>query len=208
MGVKCRLHSTAVKLLIKAQHTCATESSDHVEDSCFRERKGDWLWYSPRGLLVEYVGDEQGSCPSKGKILRGEVQLLYISPESAIRNPTYRNMFLSHRYKEKLVALAVDEAHCVKTWGDEFRTVFGQVGELRPTGVNVIALTATATAETLTIVSQRLCMVNPVVVALPPYRDNIAYQIRTNVDLDAFTTSLCSELACKRLKFPKTIIYV
>ena len=117
----------------------------------------------------------------------------------------------NRRYKEKLVALAVDEAHCVKTWGDEFRTVFGQGGELRsliPTGVNVIALTATATAETLTIVSQRLCMVNPVVVALPPYRDNIAYQIRTNVDLDAFTTSLCSELACKRLKFPKTIIYV
>ena len=79
---------------------------------------------------------------------------------------------------------------------------------LIPTGVNVIALTATATAETLTIVSQRLCMVNPVIVALPPYRDNIAYQIRTNVDLDAFTTSFCCELACKRLKFPKTIIYV
>ena len=52
--------------------------------------------YSPKGLLVEYVGDEQGSCPSKGRILRGEVQLLYISPESAIRSPTYRNMFLSH----------------------------------------------------------------------------------------------------------------
>ena len=55
---------------------------------------------------------------------------MYISPESAIGNPTYSNMFLSSQYKEKLIAVAVDEAHCVKTWGDEFRTVFSQVGEL------------------------------------------------------------------------------
>ena len=87
-------------------------------------------------------------------------------------------MFLSPQYKEKLVALAVDEAHCVKSWGDDFRITFALIGELRsliPTGVNVIALTATATSETLSIVTQKLSLVKPTLVALPPYRENIAY---------------------------------
>lgn len=166
--------------------------------------------YSPRGLLVEFVSDEQSHCDKEG-ILRGEVQLLFISPERALLNPTYRNMFLSKPYKEKLVGLVVDEAHCVKTWGDEFRTAFSQIGEMRsliPTGVNIMALTATATTDTLRIVSNRLCMVNPVIIALPPYRDNITYQLWAKVDLDRFTDSLCSDLASKRLRFPKTIIYV
>ena len=88
-------------------------------------------------MLVEFVGGEQEHS-SKERILRGEVQLLFISPESAIGNRTYRAMFLSQQYKKNLVGLIVDEAHCVKMWGDELRTVFSQVGELRsliPAGV-------------------------------------------------------------------------
>ena len=75
--------------------------------------------YREKGLLVEFVGEES-NCHSKEKILRGEVQLVFISPESAIGNILYRSMFLSRPYKERLVAIAVDEAHCVKSWGDEF----------------------------------------------------------------------------------------
>ena len=67
----------------------------------------------------------------------------------------------------------------------------------------MVSLTATATEETLDIVSRRLCVVNPVVVALPPYRDNITYQLHPKIDLDTFTTTLCSELNTKRLVFPK-----
>ena len=105
--------------------------------------------YSPKGLLVEFVGDD-----SSNSILRGDVQLLFVSPESAIGNPVYRNMLLSRPYKDNLVGLIVDEAHCVKLGGDEFRKVFSQVGELRsllPTGVNIMALKATATTETFQI---------------------------------------------------------
>ena len=78
----------------------------------------------------------------------------------------------------------------MKTWGDE---VFAQVGELRsliPARVNIIALTATATIETMDIVSHRLCLKNPVIVALPPYRDNITYRMHTKVELD-----MCCELS-------------
>ena len=106
-------------------------------------------------------------------------------------------MFMSATYKKNLVALAVDEAHCVKTWGDDFRKTFSLIGELRsliPHGVSIIALTATATSETLRVVTQRLSLVNPTVVALPPYRDNISYKVHQKTDIDSFTSSLCKEL--------------
>ena len=40
-------------------------------------------------------------------------------------------MPLSTTYKEKLVALVIDEVHCVKTWGDKFRVAFGKIGDIR-----------------------------------------------------------------------------
>lgn len=120
-------------------------------------------------------------------------------------------MFLTPKCKTKLVGLVVDEAHCVRTWGDEFRTVFAQIGELRsliPAEVNIMALTATTTSSTLTIVSRRLSLDNPVVVALPPNKDNITYNVHEKVDIDDFKNTLCTEIASKRTQFPKTIIYV
>ena len=59
------------------------------------------------------------------------MQLVLITPESAINNPLYRSMFLSTKYQEKLAALVIDEAHCVKTWGDDFRKAFAAIGNLR-----------------------------------------------------------------------------
>ena len=108
-------------------------------------------------------------------------------------------------------AIAVDEAHCVKTWGDEFRLSLAQIGELRsivPSTVNIIALTATATVPVLKVVTQRLSMLNPILVAQSPYRENISYKVHEKTDVDTFCTSLCGELCHLQIKFPKTIIYV
>ena len=167
--------------------------------------------YTPRGLQADFVGEEQTDSCCKERVLKGRVQLVYISPESAICNPMYRDMFLSPAYKKQLVALVIDEAHCVKTWGDEFRTAFAHIGELRsliPSTVNILALTATATSHTMSVVTQRLSMVNPRLVALSPHRENIRYKMHNKTDIDGFTSSLCIELSCRRMNFPKTIIYV
>ena len=120
-------------------------------------------------------------------------------------------MLMSLIYKEKLIALVVDEAHCVKTWGDKFRKTFANIGELRsiiPVSVKVLALTATATTETFFTVTRRLSMDNPNLVALPPNRDNIGYKVAPKIDIHELTDSLCVELKSKRCYFPKTIIFV
>ena len=125
--------------------------------------------YSPKGLKVEFVGQAQTDLSCKRRVLNGEVQLVFITPENLLNNRTYREMLLTQVYQNNLVALAVDEAHCVKSWGDQFRRAFAHIGDLRsliPKHVNVLALTATATTETLSVVIERLSMHNVNIVAI------------------------------------------
>ena len=46
----------------------------------------------------------------------GNIQLLYVSPKSILRNPRWREMLLSKVYLSKLVAIVVDETHCISQW--------------------------------------------------------------------------------------------
>ena len=69
-----------------------------------------------KGIVAEFVGEAQEDKEIVLKVLEGKLQLLLISPENLLNNPKYRSMLLTSTYKKKLIALAVDEAHCVKTW--------------------------------------------------------------------------------------------
>lgn len=72
--------------------------------------------FTPKGVVAEFVGEEQTDQNCIRSVISGSAQLVYISPESLICNQIYRNMILSPIYKEKLVAFVIDEAHCVKSW--------------------------------------------------------------------------------------------
>ena len=161
--------------------------------------------FTPRNLLTEFIGEQTDALVER-KVLKGEVQLVLISPESL-----YRNLLVLQVYKDNLVALVVDEAHCVKKWGDEFRTAFSRIWDLRsiiPSGVNVMALTATSTTMTYHIVCERLSMKNPTLVAMPPHRKNIFYMVLPSISLEALSTQLSCELLSKRRDTPKTIVFV
>ena len=78
---------------------------------------------------------------------RGELRLLYVTPER-FRDPAFVAAITAEgAASRRLALLAVDEAHCITTWGHDFRPEYGRVGEIRrrlgdpPT----VALTATAT---------------------------------------------------------------
>ena len=156
--------------------------------------------YSLTGLKVEFVGESQTDLSCKKRVL----QLVFITPENIIENKVYRRMLLSPIYQENLVALTVDEAHCVKSWGDQFRKSLARIGDLRsllPKGVNILALTATATKETLGVVIERLSMHNITVVAMPPCQDNIYYKIKSGSDIQDFTDEIVKEFLQRRMNF-------
>ena len=68
------------------------------------------------GIKSGFVGELQKDKGVQQKVLNGMLDLVYISPENIINNPRYRNMLQTPSYRERLVGVAVDEAHCVKTW--------------------------------------------------------------------------------------------
>jgi len=166
--------------------------------------------FSPRGLATDFVGEAQMDSEATKRVLSGLAQLVFISPENIITNSCYRNMLMTARYRDKLVALAVDEAHCVRKWGDKFRVAFAKIGELRsliPSHVRMLALTATATQETIRVVSQRLSLKDVVVVALPPSRPNIMYKVQPLQNLEEFSNSLSTGIKRLGIAFPKTVVF-
>ncbi|ESN96687.1 hypothetical protein HELRODRAFT_189333 [Helobdella robusta] len=61
--------------------------------------------------------------------------------------------------------LAIDEAHCVSQWGNDFRPAYRALGKVRTflPGVCLMALTATATPEVRKDICVSLKLVNPVI---------------------------------------------
>ena len=94
--------------------------------------------------------------------------------------------------------------------GDEFRIAFASIGEVRcliPSNVNIIALTATATLDTFHVVSQRLSLFKPVIVAVSPNRKNLKLTVQPSKSLRDFTQLIASKLKIQQKDYPKTIIF-
>ena len=68
------------------------------------------------GVNAQFVGEAQSDATVRQRVIDGEYQLVFISPENLLCNPQYRGMLHSLQYKSKLVSVVVDEAHCVKVW--------------------------------------------------------------------------------------------
>ncbi|XP_065884449.1 uncharacterized protein [Dysidea avara] len=162
---------------------------------------------SQKGLSVEYVGEKLENIDD---VLKGKVQLVYISPESLLGNAKIRKMLLTSVYSQNLVGFVVDEAHCVKIWGDKFRRTFAEIGTIRSLinkEVNILALTATATHETVKSIFERLSMTNVTMVGLPPERPNIKYFVVPMPKMADLCSILAQELISMKADMPKTVLF-
>ena len=107
--------------------------------------------------------------------LYGPYHFLYCSPER----------LESEEFRKRLAQLpigllAVDEAHCISQWGYDFRPSYlniAAVRELLP-GVPVLALTATATPETIEDIQDKLGFEEHNVLRKSFHRENLVYVVR------------------------------
>ena len=70
-----------------------------------------------------------------------------------------------------------------------------------------MALTATATTQTFNIVSERLGLSDPLVVAVTCNRPNILLQVQPKEKLEQFSMFMSQQMIEKKLDYPKTIIF-
>ena len=109
----------------------------------------------------------------------GNYKFLYLSPERLQQD------IVQDRIRQMNVNLiAVDEAHCISQWGNDFRPSYKNITllrELQPS-VNVIALTASATPKVIDDIIKELDFIQPKVFKESFYRSNLAYMVFNEED--------------------------
>jgi ATP-dependent DNA helicase RecQ len=98
------------------------------------------------GIPANYFNSSQDSNEHQQifeDIHNSKIKLLYVAPESLSQ--------LEHIVNEQYIScIAIDEAHCISSWGHDFRPSYQQLGFLKSKLPNtpIIALTATADKAT------------------------------------------------------------
>jgi ATP-dependent DNA helicase RecQ len=104
----------------------------------------------------------------------GNYKFLYLSPERL------QQQLVQERIQRMNVNLiAIDEAHCISQWGNDFRPAYKNITTLRQIHpqVNCIALTATAKHNVINDIVKNLDFVAPKIFKASFTRPNIAYQV-------------------------------
>ena len=96
------------------------------------------------GCLNSSNSDEENNNVMK-MLASNDLKMLYVAPERLIKEETINLL-----KNKKISLLAIDEAHCVSSWGHDFRKEYLKLGEIRKelSMVQTIALTATADETT------------------------------------------------------------
>ncbi|GAA4114104.1 DNA helicase RecQ [Aquimarina addita] len=126
------------------------------------------------GIKAAFVNSSQQENEQQDiyqKLIDKEIKLLYIAPESL----SFIDTILS---QIEISLIAIDEAHCISSWGHDFRPAYTQLGYLknRFPEIPIIALTATADKATRQDICQQL--------NIPHAKQHVASFDRTNLSLE------------------------
>jgi ATP-dependent DNA helicase RecQ len=129
---------------------------------------------SANGIPANYFNSSQDSNEHQQifeDIHNSKIKLLYVAPESLSQ--------LEHIVNEQYIScIAIDEAHCISSWGHDFRPSYQQLGFLKAKLPNtpIIALTATADKATREDIINQL--------RIPHAQQSISSFDRKNIELE------------------------
>ncbi|KAL4029405.1 hypothetical protein IC575_012641 [Cucumis melo] len=143
-----------------------------------------------KGISAEYLSSTQ-STQAKNKIhedldsSKPTLRLLYVTPE-LIATSGFMAKLMKIYSRGLLNLIAIDEvnyilvlcAHCISTWGHDFRPSYRKLSSLRSRlpNIPILALTATAVPKVQKDVIISLALENPLVLKSSFNRPNIYYE--------------------------------
>lgn len=113
------------------------------------------------------------------ELIDGEYMILYVTPES-LDKPEFKKMMMEVYKKIGICMVAVDEAHCVSSFGFDFRPKYREIVKIRSLlpNVPVLAVTATATEKVMKDIAACLKMNNSVQIKTSFDRPNLFINIK------------------------------
>ncbi|MCK0189087.1 RecQ family ATP-dependent DNA helicase [Arenibacter sp. F20364] len=145
------------------------------------------------GISFDEVNNLLDNC------LYGNYKFLYLSPERL------QQQLIQERIRQMNVNLiAIDEAHCISQWGNDFRPAYLECHLLKELVPNIpmIALTATATDMVVKDICNNLQLEQPLVVKDSFSRNNITFSVCWEQDKKYRLKELCGQTKTS------TIVYV
>lgn len=135
-----------------------------------------------------------------GNAIRGMYKIIYVAPERLCTQG-----FLNFSRRVRIAMIAVDEAHCVSQWGQDFRPSYMKIPEFisqlsyRPV---IAAFTATATQDVKEDIIRLLGLDSPYCVTTGFDRENLYFEVQKPSDKFAAVLEIL-----KRNKGKSGIIY-
>ena len=129
------------------------------------------------GVRADFLNSTQDPDTRRGveyAFMDGKLDLLYLAPERLRTESALRLL-----ERGEVALFAIDEAHCVAQWGHDFRPDYLGLSVLHERWPQVprIALTATATRQTLAEITSRLVLAGARHFVASFDRPNISYRI-------------------------------
>lgn len=161
-------------------------------------------------ILSGNSGVEKSLVAAEKDIKAGAFAILFSAPEALICSDRWRDIFIEEPLCNQIVALAVDEVHCVYKWGTKFRPSYARIHELRsllPANTPMLAATATVTKVMLTSITQQLNMIDYQLVYMSPDRANIYYEVKKRTTIEKDLESVLRDLRENSCNANRVLIY-
>lgn len=130
-------------------------------------------------LIAAYM-DSGEAWRIRDEAIAGNIKFLFVSPERVVTSK-----FQNFLDKINVSIFAIDEAHCLSQWGNDFRESYMQLGDLkvRYPNARICAFTASATKKVRGDIVKHLKMSDPSVFVGSTFRNNIEISVEERVSL-------------------------
>lgn len=107
-------------------------------------------------------------------VREGKLKILYLAPERLLSPST-----LEWLTQQDISMIAIDEAHCISSWGHDFRPEYRALAQIRDRFPEVAlhGFTATATEQVRDDIAKQLHLANPEMLVGNFHRPNLVYHV-------------------------------